>query len=230
MTKYEKLSLNLAKGWNTWNTRSVLSHVLLPQAFAINLCIKEFKDGNYLKEALIGRSDKNDEIIHPGAHTYDGSYTQLNLKWRGIEVNVESAVRQDELVLLITPLKNQKCHATLVVETGILWNSPGCIVIENGIITGVFQYKKIRVHTTKPLENDSNIPCQTPYIPMKLYEPIGISTGKKYSVDEIKAILSEKKVQYEKNKEKYGTLAEAYEAMQSCMAGVLFMNPQAREC
>jgi hypothetical protein len=54
MTPYDELKQRLAHGWNTWNTRSVLSHVLLPSGFALNLCLKEYADGQYLKEALIG--------------------------------------------------------------------------------------------------------------------------------------------------------------------------------
>lgn len=39
----------LCKSWNTWNTRSVLSHVLLPECFAINLALKD-QSGNVLEE------------------------------------------------------------------------------------------------------------------------------------------------------------------------------------
>ena len=53
--EYAAIRKHLASGWNTWNTRSVLSHVLLPQGFALNLGIKEFRQGGYLKEALPGR-------------------------------------------------------------------------------------------------------------------------------------------------------------------------------
>ena len=38
--QYAKLKKELAVGWNTWNTRSVLSHVLLPSAFSLNLELK----------------------------------------------------------------------------------------------------------------------------------------------------------------------------------------------
>ena len=55
MNQYEALKKRLARGWNTWNTRSVLSHVLLPSGFALNLGLKEWRDRRYLKEALIGR-------------------------------------------------------------------------------------------------------------------------------------------------------------------------------
>ena len=50
-----KLNSRLAKGWNTWNTRSVLSFVLLPEYYSIDLMLQDKKTGAILKEALIGR-------------------------------------------------------------------------------------------------------------------------------------------------------------------------------
>jgi|GEM_PF-5549338 len=44
-TPYAALQRRLARGWNTWNTRSVLSHVLLPAGFVLNLGIKEHRNG-----------------------------------------------------------------------------------------------------------------------------------------------------------------------------------------
>jgi len=38
---YDDLTKRLAQGWNPWNTRSVLSHVLLPEGSALNLSLKE---------------------------------------------------------------------------------------------------------------------------------------------------------------------------------------------
>ena len=77
MNEYQSLKNRLASGWNTWNTRSVLSQVLLPQGFALNLCLRSLSDGLYLKTALIGSED-----IHPGLHAYDGSYTDLKITWK----------------------------------------------------------------------------------------------------------------------------------------------------
>ena len=52
---YNEMQQKLASGWNTWNTRSVLSQVLLPENFAINFQLQDVKSGTLLKEALIGR-------------------------------------------------------------------------------------------------------------------------------------------------------------------------------
>jgi hypothetical protein len=51
-TEYQKLQQNLAKGWNTWNINSLLSHVFFPHAFALYQGIKEYEEGFYLKESL----------------------------------------------------------------------------------------------------------------------------------------------------------------------------------
>src|SRR5665647_1956512 len=125
MSEYEALQQNLASGWNTWNTRSVLSHVLLPEGFALNLGLREYVYRRNLQEALIGKFGHEDAVIHPGPHAYDGSYTEVNLKWLGNEVVVQSARVEDDLVLLVTLMErhpNARRAPLLVVESGILWN------------------------------------------------------------------------------------------------------------
>ena len=99
MTDYEQLNTDLAQGWNTWNTYSVLSHVLLPEGFALNLGIKEYTRRRYLRQAFVGRQDQREERIHPGPHAYNGSYTELDLEWRGIHVTVQSATEDGDLVI-----------------------------------------------------------------------------------------------------------------------------------
>ena len=58
--EYEELKKEYIRGWKTWNVRSVLSHVHMPEGLALNLCMKEYRDGNFLGEALIGRFPKDD--------------------------------------------------------------------------------------------------------------------------------------------------------------------------
>jgi len=54
--RLDVLNDGLAKGWNTWDTNSVLSHVLLPEGLAINLQLLDGGSGDILENALIGRS------------------------------------------------------------------------------------------------------------------------------------------------------------------------------
>ena len=79
---YDLLKEQTNRGWNTWNTRNVLSYSHLPEGFTINLCVKEFSSEVVLRESLVGRFGENEEVIFPGARTYDGRCSQLNLKFR----------------------------------------------------------------------------------------------------------------------------------------------------
>src|SRR4028118_705404 len=127
-TAYDALKRSLARGWNTWNTRSVLSHVLLPEGIAVNLGIKEYRERSYLKESLIGRRGEGTEAVVPGARSYDGRYTDVTVRWKDITVRVQSATEGEDLLLLVTPLASQVYSpATLVVEGGVLWNHDGCV-------------------------------------------------------------------------------------------------------
>ena len=108
--EYQAIKQRLASGWNTWNTRSVLSHTLLPEGFGINLAFKQVRwlDEPYLREVLFGR-DVGDAHIRPGPHTLDGSYTRLDIQWQQLWARVESAHAGDDLVVLVTSATLARC-------------------------------------------------------------------------------------------------------------------------
>jgi len=100
--EYQRIQNRLQQGWNTWNTSSVLQQVLLPQGFAINLAFKQhyFLEEQYLSNALIGRRGDFTETVRPGPHAYDGSYTQLEIQWEGLDARIETAHAGKDLVIL----------------------------------------------------------------------------------------------------------------------------------
>lgn len=226
MSTYNRLKAEIAKGWNTWNTRSVLSHVLLPEGLAINLGIKEYKSGYYLKEALIGRFGEEDEKIYPKAHAYDGSYSELNILWQGIELCIQSSVQGDDLVLLVTPIVNQYKPAVIVAEAGILWNRNGILSREGEVILARLPEKDIRIYAVGSQVTDPSVATQTPYLAIELSSVVGISIGKQRTLEEIKVIIAAGKLTHDKKKEKYGELSEAYNALQSSIAWDTIYEPQ----
>ena len=158
MSSYNELVRTLGRGWNTWDTRSVLSHVLLPEAIGMRLGIKEESDGYWLREALIGRKHLTGEQVIPGERSYDGSYTSCEVRWRGIYIRVETAAGPglgpsgggadpgaatdardavDWLTIVVTPLRMQRVPAVLTVEAGLLWNALGVTRFEDGALTVV---------------------------------------------------------------------------------------------
>jgi len=225
---YEEVRKKLCSGWNTWNTWSVLSHVLLPEGLAINLSVKEYRSGAWLREALIGRRGENDEVIYPGPHAYDGSYTELRLVWKDVEIVVQSAhTGENGMVLLATPIRNQKKPAVLMADCGFLWNRKGTVRLEGDVLCAQTDKGCVRIYPTKRDEDELSVASLTPRVTMKLSGPVGLSTGVRRSTEEIKEIVEAAKARLiEERKERFGEQYELYEAMQCCLAWDTIYEPQ----
>lgn len=118
---YDTMRRDMLKGFNTYDTYSVLSHVLLPEGFAIRLGLKNRVDKSILRNALIGRFGDQEEHIHPGVRTVDGSYTQLELEYRGAKLRIRSAAQDRDQYILIEP-ENERCRELILfMECGFLW-------------------------------------------------------------------------------------------------------------
>jgi hypothetical protein len=223
--EYAALQHRLAAGWNTWNTRSVLSHVLLPDGFAVNLGIKEYAQGGYLKEALIGRMAPGDEQITAGLHAYDGSYTDLTLRWRAIEVRVQSATIDGELVVLVTSSYAQRRTPLLVVESGFLWNRRGELEPEGDALVGRTVNRTTRVYGTKEGVAEPYVSAQTPYLAMPMDGPLGISTGRKRSIEEIQVLVADHRRKAEEEFTRFGSEADVARAIQTVLAWDTIYDP-----
>ena len=225
-TAYEQLQSRLAAGWNTWNTRSVLSHVLLPEGMALNLGIQDYASRKYLKQAFIGRKDTALEQIHPGMRTYDGTYAELRLSWQGIELMVQSGTDGDDLLLLVTLYTQHRKPPALIVEPGILWNLPGSVERLNDTLVLTTPTRKITAYGTNPLVNEPNVDVQTGYLAMALDAPVGVCTGRRRTVAEIQNRLNDNKGVHEAYVASFGELADIYAAMQTCLAWDTIYEPE----
>lgn len=225
MKQYDDIQRRLARGWNTWNARSVLSHVLLPEGLAFNLGLKERAGRRYLKEATIGRPDQGEARVHPGPHAYDGSYAELALSWHGIEVTVQSGVDGRDLVVLVTP-KPGSAGALLTVESGILWNQPGYLTRAGEALVGHLPTRYVNAYGTGALLQDPYIAAQTPYLVMALDGPTGLSTGRKRDVAEIQAVLARQKAALLARRPAWGELSEVLDAIQTVIAWDTVYEPE----
>ncbi len=133
--EYEQMKKEYISGWKTWNVENVFSYVHMPDALALNLCLREYQDGHFLREALIGRfpregEDDSVEVLYPGDHALDDSYTEMEIEWQDIRLKVETAADQDMFALLITPEKTQIRPVQLMLTGGYLWNRRGFVLRE----------------------------------------------------------------------------------------------------
>ena len=135
------------QGWQTWNSRSVLSHIMMPECIGINLGLKDYKEPGLLDAALIGSnvvSGRNKDVeaqphamaqaaaITPYAHAYDNSFTELKLEWFDNTINIKTALDNGDLVMLVTPIRQPKKPSSLLVNGVTLWNKGGIIKKRRG--------------------------------------------------------------------------------------------------
>jgi len=212
----------MKEGWNTWNVRSVLSHVLLPEAFAINLGIKSYEKGLCLTEALIGRQGKKDEVIIPGPHAYDGSFTSLELSWGNLQVKVETAVEDGDWFAVITLLNSPIMAPSLSVSAAILWNRNGHTYREGDALFFKNEKQNLSVHANRVSRNDEPlVELNNPYLLFSLDEPVCLTTNPE-RLDETAEIVSRKKKSFLESRQK---VSEVYNAMQICLAWDTIYDP-----
>ncbi|MDP4503363.1 MGH1-like glycoside hydrolase domain-containing protein [Nonomuraea turcica] len=190
MTDYANIQASLARGWNTWDTRSVLTQVLLPDALGLSLGLKEYYRGTSLRTAQIGRRTEGAETVTLGRHAYDGGYTEASVTWAGITIRVQTAHAGDDLVVLVTPTANQQKSALLTVGVGYLWNRPGSVSRDGDRIIATGPGGSIDVHGTAAHVDDPYTDIDGPYLAMELTGAVGISTGRARDLREIAAIVA----------------------------------------
>ena len=223
--QYEQVQQRLARDWNTWDVHSVATQVLLPEGLAIHVGLKHNSTENgdaYLGDALIGRLSNDAEKVTPGPHSWDGSYTSADFEWKGHKWRVESAHDGDDLVMLVTPLSSKPISAlppTLVFSVDFLWNSPGTTHKHGNFIEARTGSSAVLAHCTCPESDDKsnvhvNVPISGSYFAFDFTEPVGLSSGKRRSLGEMRAAIDRQRSAYEqsiKSSGKNGPILEAIE-------------------
>ena len=192
--EYDALQHRLARGWNTWDVHSVAAQVLLPEGFTIRVGLKHNTSLNsdaFLSDALIGRQGAGVEQVFPGPHTWNGAYTELRLSWREHAFLLQTAHDGDDLLMLATPLDSKSAvPPTLVFSAGVLWNLPGSVSWAGSHIEFQNASRRIPVYTTAKKQSSTSLPIPTPFFASSFEEPIGLSTGRPRSVEQIRAVLA----------------------------------------
>lgn len=224
--------MTIKKGWNTWNVRSVLSHVYLPDGFAISMGIKVYSTGCCLREALIGRKGRQDEVVVPGPRSYDGSYTSLEVEWGGTKVKekvwpgaklkVETAVDGGDWFAVVTPLNTLIKAPALAISGSILWNRAGSVRRDGDTLVIQNTERSMVVTASGTMRNDEPVTeLDTPYLLVEIDGPVYVCSNAT-RLSETAAIVS-------RNREKLissrKALSEVYNAMQICLAWDTIYDP-----
>jgi len=220
MTHYREMTERLACGWNTWHVRSMLTHVLLPEGLGLQLGIKEYRGGQHIREFLKGPID-----ILPGLRSYDGAYTDLTLTWEGIRLRVQSALDGDDLVILATPIEMQKKPALLTVEGAMFWNRPGQWRLDGDSLLGQTAQRQARLFATVESVREPHIWATTAYLALPLSAPVGLSTGKRRTIQQIEAVLASQRAVLDAKAAGFGDLDKVYRAARASLAWNTIYDP-----
>ena len=219
--EYEELKERLEKGWNTWDNNDVLSQVLLPSGFSINLELHDKTTGETLENALIGRRGVDDEKVKPGLHSYGGSYSDLEVEWKGCKIKVRTVSDSKDIGIIIEPVSTLK-NMELFIRPEILWGRPGNVefnesgaVFNNG--SGNISFSVNQISEVK----DSVICCL-------LSEKIWISTWKDKSVADLELMMQKERARILESEALYGKDSLLCQAMHAVLAWNTIYEPNAK--
>lgn len=235
--EYQHVQERLAQGWNTWDVHSVTTYVLLPEGLAIHVGMKHntTEGGDaFLGDALIGRLNPGAEQVTPGAHAWDGSYTDLSIAWHGHKWRVQSAhAGARDLVLLVTPLPAPATSAlppTVVFSVDFAWNLAGLYVtradsIEVPQIAGMNVYCTCAPPGSVRQHEEIDVPIGDPYFAADLTQAVGVSTGQRRSVEEIRNLIATAAQKYEQSISAGGANASIADAIQTTLGWDTIYEP-----
>ncbi|MEQ9459987.1 MAG: trehalase family glycosidase [Phycisphaeraceae bacterium] len=234
-----------ARDWNTWDTRSVLRHVLLPESLAIDIGIAAPDRLIWVGESFFGQQqlprtagtqltsigrDLNISSIleiRPGPRSYDGAYTSLELDLRGARYRVETTASNGQWVALITPLQEVTWPRAVTVHARMLWNRPGhASRVDARTLVADLPGQEITIHVTGEPFHDPNLPTPSPYLAIQGDQPVAISTSTPLSLDEVTRRIADARTHLDKWNAEHDDQAETQEATRACIAWNLIYEPR----
>jgi len=230
--KYRELQQRVATGWNTWNVHNVLSHVHLPDGLAINLVLKDENTGEYLRKALL--KSGNGEKIELLSHSYDGSYTELKLQWKGIHIQVQTAILDGDQLMIISPVDELTKANKLIIDPDILWGKDGMLSRDHGFNTkklpkhelhAYFSDNRISIHTKGKMLADSYVQENPECMVYSLESPVFLSTGKPRNEEEINSAIEKARDTFTSASRSVPALAPVMEAVQAVINWNVIYDP-----
>ena len=222
--EYVQLKKEMLHGWNTWNTYSFLSHVYLPDGLSLNFYLQDKKSNELLKNTFVWAGVKDKEVIWPGPHAIDGSYTELLLCWKGNTITIKTGWNGDNLVAAIIPSDTSENSGTMIIHPCMLWNRPGEVVRNGPVLSAKINGRIIPVYASSDAGMiEVNDTC---YYNISLKKTVYLSTGEKLPAKQINKILLDRFTELEKGKEKYGKSEDAFDAIRTILAWNVIYDPE----
>ncbi len=206
---------------------------MLPEGLAVRVGFldkKRLYGESFLSTALIGQQDPNAEKVFPGPHTFDGSYTDLKLTWRGRSFRVQSGTEANDLVLLVTPITaaspTGQLPMTAVFSVSYLWNRPGSVEKSQDRIEARNAGRRTLFFFDGVQATALNAPIAGPYFAADLDRPVAFASGKPRTITQVEDILTKRRAAYDQANQKAGSAAPIADAIQTVLGWDTIYDPE----
>ncbi len=220
--KYAELQKNLLKGWNTWDNRSIMTHVLLPEALALIMGIEDGPSGTYMEHVFTGNRVPGTEKVRTHAHTPDGRFTDFSLYWKNISIRVKSAAIEDDLFIWVFPEGNN--NGILHLKSDILYNRKGEIKFTEYLIRAELPERLVSLHAQGEKKDQESANA----LIFDLNHDVFISTKQRQKKDIIE-IINKAEQGWLQKKKTYGGIesepAQVYSAIQNALNWGVVYDP-----
>jgi len=220
--EYNILKANLTNGWNTWNTYSVLSHILLPEALSINIYARDYESERMLKNAFIGNDEPRSESAIPGDHAYDGSYTDIQVGFERLGFRVQTTAENDNIIILITPVQDSSNEGSIVIDPRILWGRTGEVLPEKDCMYAALPGKQIKIYPSYGHYIYSPVDSSFEFA---VTDTIAITTGQPMKIENILSKIEEAHHAFQAKKDTTAEVKDILEAIQTVTAWNTIYDP-----
>lgn len=221
-SEYQVLSDSLTSGWNTWDNRSIMTHVFLPHGFAVILELQEGQTDEILEYAFTGNRVEGSEKVETYAHTPDGSYTHFDLHWRKLSIKVQSVSDDENLYIRIikkNPENNNEDN--LIVKNKFIYGENGKISTKD---RSIIASSDDREFITSLAGNTPRVSSENSLtIPLK--DTIYVLNGNPVEAKEIDLLISDASKKWNKMLLRYEDYSEVYNAIQNAVFWTVVYDP-----
>lgn len=226
-----ELTANALKGWNNWENQHLYTWIDMPEGLALKLLFRNRANEwpYWLTETYVGNKEKKTKYTYgmdvtPLAHSYDGSYTESILEWKGMKANISSAAHGDNIYILFRPLENPAKSHCMIMNVGMMYNKAGKVFSAGNKIVAEMPDKTLEIKATKQNE-DIGFNVMGPGLFFFSDTEVAFYTGEDKTHEEVVEIMNQSRKQYFDHCNQYGELSEAYNAMKNVVAHNLIYDP-----
>ncbi len=219
--QYEQLNTSLVAGWNTWDNRSILTHVHLPEGLGVIIALKDGRSLQVLEHAFTGNRVPGSEKVETIVHSPDGSYTDHKLNWKSINIRTQSVKNDDNLYIRIINLNQDGFEDSLKIRHDYIYLPGGKTELQLDIIQSEIMGKifKTSFIGAEPVRNSENA------LNLALKDTIYISTGEIVNKNIIDEMIENSLNNYRTKMAEFGEYSESWNAIQNAINWTVVYDP-----